>query len=370
MGDNRMTASAKRYQTIKNRLFFIETTLIVAYLVFFQCSGLSGLTSVWASSLFKEQPLVIVVYLCIFGGMYYAIVLPLKFYKEFLLEHQYNLSTQTVWGWVRDVAKEVAIASPIALIFVELLYLLLRAAEQFWWIWMALICFLFSILFTRIFPVLILPLFYKYRPLDNLRLKDALIRLAKQSGVNVLDCFQIDFSRKTKKANAALVGLGRSKRIILTDTLLSHYSDDEIKVVLAHELGHFKHRHLWKLITFGAVSNLVGFYLVFYASNAIITLLDIAHIYAIETFPTIALVLSLFGFMMLPLSNGYSRFLEREADAFALAESGDRKAFIGCMEKLAQQNLSDLSPSRFIEIWLYDHPPISKRIRFAMEQSA
>lgn len=356
---------AKKYQSAKIRLFFIELAVTIIYFLVFQFSGISRLTKSYVLRFFENQALIIIGYLFIFGAIYYLINFPIKFYSGFLLEHKYALSNQKFSGWLKDEAKATLISSAIFLMFVELFYYLLKISQGLWWLWMALIWFFFSIFFARIFPVLILPLFYKYKDIDNLNLKQALIDLAKRSGIEVLDVFQIDLSRKTKKANAGLIGLGKTKRIVLADNLTADYNEAQIKTVLAHELGHYKLGHMWKLLIFGAIISLVNFYIVFLSANYIIRILGIPHIYDIETFPAISLILALFSFATLPLCNGYSRKLEREADAFSLANTKDKGAFISCMQRLAQQNLSDPSPNRFIEILFYDHPPISKRIKFA-----
>ena len=367
MNQAQVPGNAKQYQAIKIKLFFLELVITILYLLIFQLSGFSHATAFYFSALFKSQILVIAGYLCIFGAIYYLITFPLQLYKGLLLEKRYSLSNQTFLSWLKDNAKETVISSVVFLVLVELFYFLLNAAEKSWWLWMALVWFLFSVFFARVFPTLILPLFYKYKQIDNIGLKQALLDLAKTNNVSVLDVFQIDFSKKTKKANAALAGVGKSKRIILTDTLLANYTDREIKVVLAHELGHYKHRHMWKLILFGAISNLIAFYLIFISSTHIIGFLNISKIANVEAFPAISLILTIFGFLSMGISNTYSRNLEKEADTFALTQAKDSEAFISCMDKLGKQNLADFSPNRFIEFLLYNHPPISKRIKFAKE---
>jgi len=357
--------SAKQYQTQKIKIFFLELALTFAFLIFFQFSSLSRATASYVSQYTASQPLVILGYMIIFGIAHYLFLLPTKFYKGYVLEHGFKLSNQRLPGWIKDEIKSTMISSIVFIILIELFYAFVRLAQYTWWIWMAIIWLIFSIVFARIFPTLILPLFYKYRDIGNANLKKALVELAEKNGVKILDVFQIDFSAKTKKANAALVGLGKSKRIILGDTLLSGYTEDQIKVVLAHELGHYKYLHMWKLILFGTVSTLASFYLIFILSGYILKLLAIPYIYDVSAFPMISLIFAVFGFIQMPLRNGYSRFLEREADGFAIEETANRDSFISCMEKLASQNLADRDPSRLVELLFYDHPPISKRVEFA-----
>jgi len=365
-GGKKQTA-VKKYQSTRFKLFFLDLAVTLLYLSIFQFSGFSRAAASFIHRVSGNEAVVVAGYLAVFGFFYYVVDLPLKFYAGFVLEHKFLLSNQTLHGWIKDEIKSLAVYSLVSLAFVEVLYFLLRSSRDYWWLWIGFIWFMFSVFFARIFPVLILPLFYKYRPVDNLILKRALLEMAMESGVKILDVFQIDFSSKTRKANAALIGMGKSKRIILADNLLAKYTDAEIKAVLAHELGHYKYRHIWKLLLFGAVSTLVSFYLLFILTNWIVMILDISSIANIEAFPFLMLIMAMFSFMTLPIQNGYSRRLEREADAFALQNTQDADSFISCMERLARQNLSDAFPNRFIEIMFYSHPPISKRIKYARE---
>lgn len=370
MRDLKTPESAKKYQAVKLRFFFIDLLFAFAFFLIFQLCGLSRITAQRAAGIGGHYALTIAVYLLIFGAVYSALSFPLKFYSEFILEKKYLLSNQTLSGWLKDVLKEAAISSVIFLVLTEIFYFLLIRSGAHWWIWMGLVWFGFSIFFARIFPTVILPLFYKYKDIENDGLKASLTELASRNKVKVLGIYEIDFSRKTNKANAALIGLGHSKRIIIADTLLKRYNDREIKSVIAHELGHYKYLHMWQMIIAGFAINLAGFYLVYLSANRIINSLNIAHIYDIEAFPAISLVLFAFGLLSMPLQNGFSRRLERQADTFALKETGDKEAFITCMTKLGEQNLADLSPNRFIEFLLYSHPSISNRIKFAKEYSA
>ncbi|MCM8782002.1 MAG: M48 family metallopeptidase [Candidatus Omnitrophica bacterium] len=356
---------AKRYRAIKIRFSFAKIAINISYFVIFQFSGLSHIITAYISKFFNSQGLIIGGYLFIFGAIYCLIILPLDFYNEFLLERKYRLLTQTFLSWLSDKVKVLIISAIIFFIFFELFYFLLRKSDLFWWLWMTLIWFLFSIFFTQIFPILIIPLFFKYKTIDNINLQQAITDLAKGAKLEVLGVFQIDFSKKTTKVNAALVGLGKSKRIILADNLLSHFTDQEIMAVVAHELGHYKYLHMWRIIFFNALSALIGFYLIFALSNRIIHLLGLSSLSDIKMFPMIGLILTILGLIYTVVYNNYSRSLEKQADAFALTEMKNKEAFISCMTKLGEQNLSDFSPNKLVEFFFYDHPPISKRISFA-----
>ncbi|MFH1752996.1 MAG: M48 family metalloprotease, partial [Candidatus Omnitrophota bacterium] len=224
-----------------------------------------------------------------------------------------------------------------------------------------------TIVITKIAPVIIIPLFFKFEPLGDAALKERLIKLARSCGINILDVFKLKLSAKTKKANAALVGLGRTRRVLLGDTLLENYTKDEIEVVMAHELAHHKLLHIFKLILFGGLGTIIVFYLVYLTSGMIANTIGLVSISDIAGFPSVIFSISLFSVILLPAQNAFSRRLEVSADLFALKATGLPEAFISCMNKLAGQNLSDPSPSRFIEFALYDHPPISKRVKMAQD---
>lgn len=226
---------------------------------------------------------------------------------------------------------------------------------------------LFTIVIVRLAPLFIIPLFFKYEPLGDDELKNRIMRLTKRCGIKILDVFKLNISKKTKKANAALVGMGKTRRVLLGDTLLGDYTQDEVEVVLAHELAHHKLAHMWKLILFGGLSTLAVFYLLSLSLPVLNVVLDIDAMSDISAFPSMMFVLIFISTLILPLQNAFSRKLESSADLLALRMTGLPDAFVSCMNKLAKQNLADPSPSRFIKIMLYDHPPISKRIEMAQK---
>ena len=227
---------------------------------------------------------------------------------------------------------------------------------------------LLTIVLGKITPVLIIPLFYKCRPLANPGLKEKLLRLGKTCGIGIEQVFEIRLSKDTQKANAAVAGLGKGRRILLGDTLLENYSDEEIEAIFAHELGHIRLLHIWKILGVGAVISLASFYLTFLLFKAGSDFLGYNEIYDIGVFPLLALILMILGLILTPMQNGYLRHLEKQADIFALGRIQNRQSFVSAITKLATQNLSDPSPGRLAEILLHTHPPVSKRLRYAREE--
>jgi STE24 endopeptidase len=216
----------------------------------------------------------------------------------------------------------------------------------------------FSLLISFILPVVIIPMFYKLRPLEDESLAAALRAMAERAGARVVGVFRIELGAKTRKANAAFAGFGRTRRILLGDTLLAHFSAPEIEVVLAHELAHFRHHDVWKGLALGAAVTTAGLWLSDLWLRAAVGS-DLANV---EHLPLLALALTLFALVTSPLTNAWSRRAEYRADADALEMTRDGAAFESAMRKLAGQNLADMEPHPVVEFLFHDHPALSKRI--------
>lgn len=287
-------------------------------------------------------------------------------YYGFRLEHRYNLSNQRIRSWLWDQAKTWLITLVIGTVLVELIYWTIRTSPQHWWMIAWAVFIILSIFFAQIAPVVLFPLFYKFKPLENDSLRTRLLRLSDRAGTHVHEVYEWELSEKSKKANAALAGLGTTRRIILADTLLQNYTDDEIESVLAHELGHHVHKHITKGIAVEVVVSFFGFWITS----------EILH-YAVDTrgmfeslhdfanLPLLVLASTVMSFILMPLMNAYSRSKEREADRYALESIPDVTPFITSMNKLADQNMAEREPSRFVEWFFHSHPAISKRIAAA-----
>jgi len=365
---NNIEPKTKRYSTVKNALALIEPLVVLLFLAIVQMSGISMRIARASESVFSNRCAAVALYGLLFGTLYFVFTAYLNFYSGYVIEHKFNLSNMKLGEWIRDEAKKTLLSLIILMAFIELLYLLLVNLPSLWWLYMAMIWIFFTVILVKAAPVLIIPLFFKYESLGDNALKERIMQLAKKCGIRVIDIFRIKLSAKTKKANAALVGIGRTRRVLLGDTLLENYTKDEIGVVLAHEFAHHKLGHMFRLMLFSGISTLFAFYLVKISSGGITRISGLRGIDDIAAFPAILFVLLLFGILITPLQNAYTRALESSADRFALKATGLPNAFISCMKKLGLQNLSDPSPSKLIEIMLYDHPPISKRIGMAKKE--
>jgi STE24 endopeptidase len=287
-------------------------------------------------------------------------------YYGFRLEHRYHLSNQKVGSWLVDEAKGWLLGIVIGGLVAELIYFIIRQAPQLWWLiaWVAFI--VLFIFFAQIAPVLLFPLFYKFVPLENEELKQRLVRLGEKAGAKVRGVYEWKLSEKSKKANAALTGLGNTRRIILSDTLLANYTNDEIEAVLAHELGHHVHQHIMKSIAVQVAITFVGFWAASWVLNYAVTTLQMyPAIYDFANLPLLALVSSVLSLLLMPAINAYSRYNEWQADHYCWKAVPSVSPFISAMNKLSDQNLAERNPSRMVELLFHSHPPISKRIAAA-----
>lgn len=359
------TLKSKAYGRIRRKFLLVELLVTVSALLIIQLSGASVKFSNIIYACFPNfyiKNIVFVVALSIFLAILFF---PLNYFVHFYLEHRFHLSTQNFRNWFWDGTKAFFLNLIFSIILVEVVYSLLREFPNSWWIFSTLFYFFFTVILSRITPTLILPLFYKLKPLEHSSLVERLKNLAYNAGVKVVGVFQMDMSRKTKKANAMFTGLGKSKRIILGDTLIDHFEPDEVEVVLAHELGHYYYKHIWHFIISGLATGLAGFYLVHKILKMLVDPLGLQEIHNIAGLPIFMLIIFLFLLFLMPFQNGYSRRLERQADRFALEKTKNPKAFIEAMKKLADQNLAEIFPHPWVEFILYSHPSIGKRIKFA-----
>jgi STE24 endopeptidase len=222
--------------------------------------------------------------------------------------------------------------------------------------------FFISVILSQIFPIIILPIFYKVLPLNDEELKTRIRNLAIGAGIKVENFFSFDMSKNTKKANAAFTGLGKTKRIILGDTLLNNYTKDEIETVIAHELGHYKHKHILKNILFGTVSSFLTFFVISVLYKNTLSWFDFNNITQIAALPLLSLWAMLIGLVQSPIGNILSRKYEYEADRYAIESTYKPDSFISTLNKLTNQNLGDREPHPFVEWFFYSHPSIKNRI--------
>lgn len=356
---------AKEYARIRHRLFALDVILSAVALLVVLFSGLAVWLRDMVLHLSTNVWIATMLYFVVALGAYGLLNLPLTYYSGFVLPHRYGLSTQTLRAWLIDMFKGAILALVLGTIVIETIYFLLRSTPNGWWLIASAVMLVFYVLLAQLAPVLIFPIFFKFKPLEDAVLVHRLTALAERAHTRVRGVYTMMLSEKTTTANAALLGLGNTRRIVLGDTLYQNYSPDEIEAILAHELGHHVHHDIaWGLIV-ESVLTVVGLYIADVFLKWSVAQFHFDGIADLAALPLLGFAIGVFGLLTLPLGNAYSRWRESLADDYALRTTRNPPAFIGAMEKLANQNLAQLEPEPWVEFLLYDHPPIGKRLKRA-----
>ena len=353
---------AKKYNRKKIFIEITETILLIIFLTFFMAFGWSLSIKNFLSAFTSSFWLLNGLYCLTLLVMITLLSSPFDYYSGFYLEHKYELSTQNFASWIIDQLKGLALTLVFGLIIVEIIYGLMRSFPSFWWLITAGILSGIFIILTKLAPVLLMPIFFKFRPLSDSDLEARILELTKKLNTKISGIFEMDLSKKSKTANAALAGIGKTRRIVLSDTLLNNYDHDEIEVIMAHELGHHIYNHLWKGIFIQSILILALLFIIALTLNSGVTWFHLKGIYDIAGLPYLIFISIIFSFILLPFVNLYLRRLEYQADQFGVSLTGKKEAFIGALEKLSQQNLSEKEPNPIIEFIFHSHPSISKRI--------
>jgi len=356
---------AKKYEKIKLGLSISETVISLALILVFVISGLSAQLRDFVYESYNNPYLRLIIFIGISGAGFSILTFPFSYIGGFWLEHRYNLSNQSFLAWIWEQIKALLVGIVLFLPLVLLFFYFLRNFPDNWWLLTATILFLFSVIIGRIAPQIILPLFYKFEHLDDEDILNRMKGLAEKGRFKLNGIYRFNMSKNTKKANAAFTGIGKSKRIILGDTLLDSFSADEIETVFAHEVGHYVHKHLMLGVITGTISSYLSLYLADIIYKKIIGVYSFQGIDDLAVLPALTLILSLITIIFSPLSNAFSRKHERQADRYALKNSSQPSAFISALEKLAEQNLADKTPHPLVEFLFHSHPSLQKRIQFS-----
>lgn len=355
----------KRYERAK--LFASVLSLILSFVTLAVLALVAGpAIDRWVTSNVGDSPWLRLIAL----GFVYAAVLellqsPISFWSGFVVEHRHGLSNLTLAGWLWRKLKMYLIGGVLGLGLLLGLYAVLWFTGSWWWLWATAAWLLVTLVLGQLLPVVVLPLFYKVTPLEDAGLLDRLRRLADGTGLKIQGIYRLHLSGETKKANAALAGLGSTRRVLLGDTLLDAFTPEEIEVVFAHEVGHHVYRHIPQGIVLGVVLALGGFWLVDLVLRSAAGPLGYPTWNDPAALPLLLLVFSVFGFVMSPLQNAISRFYERQCDRYALVRTGNPEAYRSAFLKLAHMNKADPDPHPLV-VWLFeDHPPIRERLAMA-----
>jgi STE24 endopeptidase len=363
---------ATRYHRLKRRSGVVSLLWGVLLLGGLTATGASGWLRDIAATVAGQiapaswNPVVTVLsFVVLLSCMNEVVALPLGFYGGFILERQFALSNETLRRWLADQLKSFTIGLVMAGIGAELVYGFIRLSPDWWWLSAGLTFTVLIVGLTNLAPVLLLPIFYSVKPLDRDGLRMRLLALADRAGARVLGAYEWGLGEKTRKANAALAGLGGTRRILVSDTMLAEFSDDEIEVVLAHEIAHHVHGDIWKGIAFESALIVAGFYIASLVLHALAGPAGLRGVDDVAGLPMLLLAAGAVSLVMVPAAHAMSRAFERNADGFALCLTRNPEAFISAMRRLGAQNLAEEHPSTLVQWLFYSHPPVRDRIAAA-----
>jgi STE24 endopeptidase len=365
--DKEKQNTAKKYFFTKFYVSKTETLVSLIAIILIIVSGISQSATDFIKNLTRVPFFYRSIYFFFFFTVFFILSFPFSYLNSFRTEHKYKFSNQTSRAWLIDQAKSFFVSIVLGLIVVNTFYFIVNASPDLWWLWTGIILLIFTVILQHLSPIILIPLFYKLEPLQDESLKENLLALARKAKVNVIGVFNIKLSQKTKKANAALTGIGSTRRMLLGDTLLENYDQGEIETVMAHELGHHIHNHIPKLILLQGTLTLGSAFVLFHILPTILDFFNLGTVSDIASFPGLALTAGALSFILNPFSSYISRNLEIQADDTAVELSGKPDKFISTMVKFANNYLSLAYPPRIIEWLEYTHPPIGKRIRRAQK---
>jgi len=354
--------SARSYHRRQFRIGVSEYLISVTYLGALLVTGLSthlrdvlaGWTSHWW--------LAVLVAVLVIGLGQQLLILPLSLVGGFWLPRRYGLHHQSFARWAVDRLKATLIGIILGGTAVLIVYALLRSTP-WWWMWAAAALFAGQVLIAFVTPVWLVPIFYRLIPLpEGDELRSRLLGLAERAGVPAIGVYIADQSRRSRTANAAVVGLGRTRRIILFDTLVKEFQPDEVEAVLAHELGHHAAGDVWRALMVQGVLTVAAMWVADRVLAAGASALGLFGPADVAGLPLLGLVTMVVSILSLPLVNGWSRRIETRADDFALKLTRNPTPFIGAMERLANLNLAERKPHALKELVLYSHPSVDRRI--------
>jgi STE24 endopeptidase len=356
-------AQAAALAATRRRIFLMMTALGIVAPWALWATGLS--TALWGTLQDLPRWSAVPIHVGVLTLLLALASMPLAYYGGFVVGHRYGLSTQTVGGWLADWLKSTMLVVLLSTAGASLFYLTIWAAPSIWWLLFWLEAMAAMIVLTFVAPYVIVPLFFKPKPVEDPGLVMMIEDLVRRAGTTVAGISQLDFSRRTQEANAAVIGFGRSRRVVLGDTLLRSFTPSEIRAVVGHELDHHVHRDVIKLLAVQAVIMALGIGLAAVLGDSMLRLLDAEPLEAPSSYPLLVLAVSVFGLLSLPAVNAFARSVEAAADSYAFQLLGDGRPFAAAMRRLADQNLAEERPPRWAEILLYSHPPIWQRVERA-----
>jgi STE24 endopeptidase len=360
---------AVRYHGSGNVIWAVEQLLGLALPAVLLFTGLSArLRTIAAGVVHGAFYPTLVVYLALLSALLFVIQLPFSYYVGYAREHAYGLSSQRIGKWAGDEMKGLLLGVLLGAAVLWVPYLLLRSSPQRWWLWTGALALPFFGLVLLVTPVFIAPLFNKFGPMKNKELEAEVLAVAAQAGVEGARVFEVEKSVDTKKVNAYVTGVGKTKRIVLWDTLLARLTPRQTRFVVGHELGHYVLGHVWINIVISSALTVAGLYGVHRTADGLIAAFadrfGFDRISDVASMPLLMLLLSLFAMVITPAMLALSRHHERAADKFGLDLLRDNHAAATAFVALQEQNLAVPRPGRLYKLFRASHPPIGERVDF------
>lgn len=362
--DEKKQKQAKTYEKEKRITGLTHTFISLLFMLAFYFSGLSR----WLAFYRAEWGFMwnLCFYFIVFMILYFVIEFPVSYVSGFRLEHKWGFSNQKLSQWFLEQIKSLAVGFILALIIAAALMWVMTQFPSYWWLIAGLLTSLFGVVMATLLPVVILPLFNTYTPIEDEALKSSLEEILSKEGLRSRGFYREDMSRQTKKENAFLAGMGKTRRVVLGDNLLENMSSAEITSIIAHEVGHYKYQHMWKFILIGTVQYLVVFFITDKCLRGLFPAFPGSLRTNLALFPMLAILAGTFSTILFgPLTQAVSRLFEKQADRYAVKNIKESRAFITALAGLANRNLANAYPSRWIKYLYYSHPPIGERLEAA-----
>lgn len=367
--DEGFLKKAQDYEIEKSRLKVALSLFDNVVLLLFIFGGLLNIYNSWIASL--NLPFIVSAWLFFLLLSYGKTMLSLPFslYSTFKIENKYGFNTMDLKLWLSDLFRTLIISTMLTSLLLFSAFYLIQQSPDYWWLWVWFFMLSYSIFVMYISPYVIEPLFNKFTPVEDESLKQRIIRLAEKVGIHAGRILKIDASKRSRHANAYFTGIGRTKRIVLYDTLLQQMNHDEIMAVLAHEIGHWKKKHLLKIMAMFEIFSLIGLYLAFKLTSGdiLLTLFNIGTDTIFAKFAVLAFAAGIIIFPLKPLVNSFIRRHEWQADRASYDLTGDGASMISALVKLSKENLANLHPHPLYVFLYYSHPPVLERIRYIKE---
>ncbi|MFW6022938.1 MAG: M48 family metallopeptidase [Halanaerobiaceae bacterium] len=341
---------------------------ILFWLMFFLFSFETKLLAM-INDIFSRGEFIILLYIFSFYFIYSLFQVILDYYLGYKLSRKYDLSSQDSSEWFVDQVKSFILGLIFFYLAVRTYLYLANNYPQYWWVYFSIVATIFVLVITFIFPTVLLPIFFKLESYPESELKDRLMNLIKKTGLEIDDIYEINLSTKINAANAAVMGLGSTRKVVLGDRLKEKYSYDEIEAVLAHELGHQVHGDIFKNLLIQPVGFLIISFIISQLWPAIASWFGYQGITGVHTIPLLMILAGFLSWVLTPLQLYLSRKFEKAADLYAIEITDKAEKLASAMAKLADEALAPLEVSKYKRIFKLSHPPMKERVEYILENS-